>query len=563
METNLEKRKIKFIVITVILIVIGSFSLIKSVLADETTPKVVINEIAWMGTKESANNEWIELFNPTDQKINLTDWILKAEDGSPEISLKGFIPAQGYFLLERTDDKTLPEIKADQIYKGALSNQGEKLLLYDANSQLIDEIDCSQGWFAGDNQTKASMERIDPSQPGSLKENWQTNPEQSSTPKAPNSTQKTNFETTPKEKLTAKSTTTPEAVEIIPASTPSLPNHPPQAKAGPNQTALVGQPIIFDASLSSDPDNDPLEYFWNFGDGSISSLKKTTHTYHYPGLYLVSLTVSDGELTNTDLIEISVYPTGIVISEFLPNPQGKDKNQEWIEIYNDNQFIVELTGWQIKDQQGKTFTFPEKTFLSPKKYLILTASTTKISLNNEKDTLYLIYPNQITAQAITYEKAKENYSVNLIDSNEYVWSSSPTPGLANLITYPSEENSKNSFNQKNKSSSRVTQPKQTLSSFLLTSRNFLTSFLSKRNQPIFRPVLAKVRYPLPAEITSFSSQNNPNNRLSQPNQNHLANLSFSSIKPKINPEIILFLSILISSSLFGLWLINLRKLLLK
>ena len=59
---------------------------------------VVINEIAWGGTAASPSDEWIELYNTTDQAIALTGWSLVALDGTPAISLEGIIPAGGYFL---------------------------------------------------------------------------------------------------------------------------------------------------------------------------------------------------------------------------------------------------------------------------------------------------------------------------------------------------------------------------------------------------------------------------------------------------------------------------------
>jgi len=120
---------------------------------------IIINEIAWMGTNISANDEWIELKNTTEENINLDNWKLIAEDGTPKIMLKGIIPANGFYLLERTDDDTVPGIPADLIYTGALSNSGEYLKLYDDSNNLIDEIDCSNGWTSGDNKTKETFKR--------------------------------------------------------------------------------------------------------------------------------------------------------------------------------------------------------------------------------------------------------------------------------------------------------------------------------------------------------------------------------------------------------------------
>ncbi|MCK9401751.1 MAG: lamin tail domain-containing protein, partial [Bacteroidales bacterium] len=45
------------------------------------TASVVINEVAWMGTAESANNEWLELKNQSEAEIDLAGWILRASDG--------------------------------------------------------------------------------------------------------------------------------------------------------------------------------------------------------------------------------------------------------------------------------------------------------------------------------------------------------------------------------------------------------------------------------------------------------------------------------------------------
>ena len=140
---------------------------------------IAINEIAWMGTEASYNDEWIELYNNTNEAINLDSWSLGASDGTPNITLAGMILAKGFFILERTDDDTLPKILADQIYTGALGNSGEDLKLLDNSGSLIDSVDCSGSWFTGDNATKQTMEKTSTG--------WQTSQSPGGTPKTENS----------------------------------------------------------------------------------------------------------------------------------------------------------------------------------------------------------------------------------------------------------------------------------------------------------------------------------------------------------------------------------------
>ncbi|MFC2099511.1 PKD domain-containing protein [Candidatus Bipolaricaulota bacterium] len=51
--------------------------------------------------------------------------------------------------------------------------------------------------------------------------------------------------------------------------------------------------VHFDASGSSDPNSDPLEYAWTYGDGSFGDVLSGFHTYTAPGEYEVELTVTD------------------------------------------------------------------------------------------------------------------------------------------------------------------------------------------------------------------------------------------------------------------------------
>ena len=132
---------------------------------------VVISEVAWMGTTSSSTDEWLELRNNTATAVVLDGWRLVAVDGTPDITLSGIIPANGYFLLERTDDSSTPSL-ADMFYTGALLNTGEVLTLSDALDAVVDVANDSGGWFAGDNTSKETMERVAPLSAGTISSSW-------------------------------------------------------------------------------------------------------------------------------------------------------------------------------------------------------------------------------------------------------------------------------------------------------------------------------------------------------------------------------------------------------
>ncbi|GAJ11830.1 unnamed protein product [marine sediment metagenome] len=137
----------RMVVILVVTLIVTLGSMI-SIRAEER--QVVINEVAWGGTKASPFDEWIELRNNTQHLIDLTGWRLTSDDGTPVIKLTGIIPAGGFYLLERTDDHTVSDIQADQVYTGALSNSGECLELLDREGNIVDTANGHGGsWPAG------------------------------------------------------------------------------------------------------------------------------------------------------------------------------------------------------------------------------------------------------------------------------------------------------------------------------------------------------------------------------------------------------------------------------
>ena len=73
-------------------------------------------------------------------------------------------------------------------------------------------------------------------------------------------------------------------------------NHDPYAMA--TLAPLYGPAplsVTFDASMSMDVDEDPLQFIWHFGDGDSATTAVASHVYAADGVYEVSLAVSDGQ----------------------------------------------------------------------------------------------------------------------------------------------------------------------------------------------------------------------------------------------------------------------------
>lgn len=134
---------------------------------------IVINEVAWAGSADSANDEWIELYNTTGSAVDLTGWVIE-DDGSTTYALSGTIAAGSYFLIEDSETSVNPNA-ADVVVGISLANSGDSLVLKDETGAVIDSVNSGGGlWPAGDSGTNGSMERIDVMASGDDAGNWGT-----------------------------------------------------------------------------------------------------------------------------------------------------------------------------------------------------------------------------------------------------------------------------------------------------------------------------------------------------------------------------------------------------
>jgi len=121
----------------------------------ELNTKVVINEVYYdvdseHGSESGANiDEWVELYNNSDENINLKDW--KIGDGSGEVLISHsntYIPSHGFLLLAKSASTWsywdiaagAEKVSLGQKIGGGLNNSGDSIILIDSSDKIVDQI---------------------------------------------------------------------------------------------------------------------------------------------------------------------------------------------------------------------------------------------------------------------------------------------------------------------------------------------------------------------------------------------------------------------------------------
>ncbi|RJQ31305.1 PKD domain-containing protein [Candidatus Parcubacteria bacterium] len=364
-----------------------------------TMAAVFINEAAWMGGETSANDEWIELRNDGQESVDLAGWTLAAEDGTPDMNFSGalnkIIPADGYYLLERTDDGTVPEVAADLIFTGALGNNGEVLILKDKNGVEIDRLNASSGWPAGDNASKQTMQRTSSGA-------WVT---AEGTPKASNYSSNQASLSSQGSGASSEGEQGQLKGSISGDSSVKWPEEERiYASAGEDRAAIVGADVTF-SGKSLGLKKEPLEnarYLWNFGDGSFAEGKSVRHFYKYPGNYIVALDVSSGQYSVSDRLTVKVAPNELGIIE---------ANEQFVKLENKSSLTIDISGWFLKSG-NKVFKFPNSSFAAPKSELMISSGVSHLKVAEEAAVEFL-YPNGSAAFVFSNVKpARETLIIN-------------------------------------------------------------------------------------------------------------------------------------------------------
>ncbi len=118
------------------------------------------------------------------------------------------------------------------------------------------------------------------------------------------------------------------------------------------QNLFTNEQIDFSGSRSFDVDGEIVDYSWIFGDGNIGNGINTQHTYNMPGLYFVSLIVTD----NSGDSDIRI----ILIEVKDKTPQIKQAPTAVINTNTNNAFLgfpMKFSGTNSFDLDGKIVNY--------------------------------------------------------------------------------------------------------------------------------------------------------------------------------------------------------------
>ncbi|MHA1973179.1 MAG: fibronectin type III domain-containing protein, partial [Candidatus Hodarchaeales archaeon] len=139
-------KKLCLILMTIILV--SSLSSI-DVQSNPAGTNIIITEVLYDTPGTDSDEEWLELYNPTDSAISLIGWTLTDNAGS--FTLSGTVPANGYFIIARVAAgfNALygfdPDLSGMSLYLG---NTGDQLILKDNNGVEVDFV-AWEGYVTG------------------------------------------------------------------------------------------------------------------------------------------------------------------------------------------------------------------------------------------------------------------------------------------------------------------------------------------------------------------------------------------------------------------------------
>jgi len=385
---------------------------------------IFINELFPNPLGDESEDEFIELYNPNAEDVNLNHWTLRDANKSGKYMFESTaIKANSYLTVYRTD------------FKFALNNTTETLSLIAPNSKIFSTVS-----YTSTQEDLSYNKDTD----------WYWEDPSPNTKNTPNPLTKKYPPLLINELLPNPSDdeSTSEFIEIYNPT---------------NEIVKLKNWHIRDASKSgiytfNAQEIDPKKYFVIYRKDFKFALNNTTETlsliapnskimssvaysetreevslnYDNDSWYFANPTPST---INEENPKTKQY-LSLRLTELLPNPSDDENTSEFIEIYNPNKTAVNLKYWTLQDSSKTgSFTFSKNTIMQPHSYFVIYRKDFKFALNNSNETISIIAPSEKITDTATYtSSAKEDISYNFTNTTHtWRWSAHTTPGRQNIF----------------------------------------------------------------------------------------------------------------------------------
>lgn len=401
----------KYSLFFLILFLIFNFFCSQKVYAQALDGHVLINEI--LPNPETGKSEWIELYNDVD--IPLTGYTIEDGTASPK-DLSPCSIVNNYLLIEKGS--------GDCKFGFTLNNDGDTIKLK-KSAVTIDEV--TYGEDAGNAPIPDQGESITRIPNGQDTDNDKTDFVVVKTP-SPNAKNE-------KPSLPPLVAVT----ELLPTDNKVLSNLKVDFSWKNSNESTVEYRVYL--SKNEDPEVDNL-----LSSSEMiltnSSFSKTLNDY---GKYYWKVIVSDGrDEVSTDVSRFTVsqpiYSSSVIVNEVLPHP-SVTTNNEFIELYNIGDELVDLSGWFLDDIDGGSdpYEIENGTIIEAGEYLVFYKAATKLTLNDSGDWARLIWPNGKVFSSTSYNSyAALDFSWSRDESGDFTWSTQKSANAKNIIKVPLE-----------------------------------------------------------------------------------------------------------------------------
>jgi len=360
---------------------------------------VVINEIAWMGTDDNGSCEWIELYNESEDIVDLSTWsitVLNKSGSTKTVSLGAGagttvnysgIAGRGYYLLSHDTTAASVSCESSVIGEasdwlgniGSIANDGARISLAQSGVEK-DSVDARTGWtqsgIGGSNTVpKKTAQRV-----GS---GWGTH---APTPRGPNHQEP--LEEIPDHELPDE-TATSTAVVTIGGTAPLVPVlHPvPKIYFAPvvSRIVPVGADTTYETFVydSTGELRTGASVTWSFGDGTREEGEEVSHAYREEGVYTA---VVRGQVKGATIVQ--PFTVEAVRMDVVVEPHARG-----VLVHNTSPYLLDVSRWQVAEQ-GRTYTLPEDTVIAAGGSFVLSEEVSGLPISSAPT---LLYPNKRVA----------------------------------------------------------------------------------------------------------------------------------------------------------------------